>query len=268
VTYTPTTWVDGVTSANATRLNNIEGGIVNAALAADAVPLSTATPLADAATGTAGTAAIAAREGHVHPAIVVHGAGLYGSGFPLASGALSVYHQPTGPNGTPTTVINSAGPVNALPIYRRQTIKELNIKIGTAGDASATSAFAIYATAAGVITGSPIYTSSFQATTTTGIKTWSSLTITLDPGIYNIVMNSKGFTSTRPLAFAVGGTLPHLWLPGVTSASNISDTGVGLILAVNETSGAFPSPVNPATDLNGANNFSSAFWYAYTADAA
>jgi hypothetical protein len=210
VTYTPTTWVDGVTSANATRLNNIEGGIVNAALAADAVPLSTATPLADAATGTAGTAAIAAREGHVHPAIVVHGAGLYGSGFPLA----------------------------------------------------------IYATAAGVITGSPIYTSSFQATTTTGIKTWSSLTITLDPGIYNIVMNSKGFTSTRPLAFAVGGTLPHLWLPGVTSASNISDTGVGLILAVNETSGAFPSPVNPATDLNGANNFSSAFWYAYTADAA
>jgi hypothetical protein len=266
VTYTPTTWTNGVTQANATTMNNIEGGIVNAALASDAVPLSTTTPITDTAAGTAGTANTASRGDHAHPATVVHGAGLYGSGTPIAGGAQAVYHQPTGPIDGLTAVINAAGPINALPIYRRQTIKELNIKISTAGDASATTAFAIYAVnTAGVITGPAV---SFIATTATNIKTWSSLTITLDPGVYNIVLNSKGFTSTRPLPFAVGGTLPYLWLPGGAGGSSTSDTLAGLRLTtVNETSGAFPSSI-AVGDLIFANNFSTAFWYGYTADAA
>jgi hypothetical protein len=269
MTYTPTTWVDGTTSANAARLNNIEGGIVNAALASDAVPLSTTTPITDTTAGTAGTANTASRGDHAHPATVFHGAGLFGSGLPLSSGGHAAYHQPTGPNGGIEQIINAAGPLNALPIYRRQTIKELNIKIGTAGDASATTAFAIYAVnSVGVITGPTVYTSSFIATTSTGMKTWSSLTITLDPGIYNIILNSKGFTSTRPIPFAVSGTLPYLWIPAGANGPSTSDTLAGLRLTtVNETTGAFPSSIS-STDLTYANNSSTAFWYSYLADAA
>jgi hypothetical protein len=270
LTYTPTTWVDGTTSANAARLNNIESGIVNAALASDAVALATTTPLADTAAGTAGTGITASRGDHAHPATVAHGAGLYGSGAPLGGSVLCVYHQPTGPADGSTMVVNAAGPINALPIYRRQTIKEMNIKIGTAGDASATTAFAIYAvSAAGVITGAPLHTSSFIATTSTGVKTWSSLTMTLDPGLYNIVLNSKGFTSTRPLARTVVGTLPYLWLPALSTGSSTSDTVAGFTLStVNETSGAFPSSITIGSDLNWTNNLPSAFWYGYQADAA
>lgn len=239
---------------------------------ANAVSLSTATPAAATTNGTAGTALTAARGDHSHPGTgaINFGTPLIGSGTPIG-GVLSVYHQPTGPsNGV--SIYNGRGPINALPVFRRLAIKEFNIKISTAGSggAGATTAFAIYAVSAstGLLTGAPVYTSSFISTTSTGLKSWTGLNIVLDPGLYYVVLNSKGFT-TRPLPSGVSGNLANLWLPGLSvSGSAGADAGVGFMLdTVDETTGAFPSsPV--ANSLNWTSGNPSAFWYGYQADAA
>lgn len=237
-------------------------------LQSDAVPLSIATPSVDTSAGSAGTALTAARGDHQHPATITLGQPVFGAS--TINGSLFMYHTPLGSTNSIAVVTNLKGPLTPLPIYRRQTIKELNVKVGTAGDASAQIAFTIYAVNAnGVPTGS-VYTSSYIAATSTGIKTWSSLSITLERGLYYMAMGAKGFTSTRPRCYVPDrSTIWQLWTPTAAGGPSGVDAVPGMtVKTVNETTGVFPSSLAAGTDIDYSNNDVSAWFYAYLADAA
>jgi hypothetical protein len=231
--YTPTTWVDGTTAANAARLNNIETGISNAALASDAVALATTTPLADTITGTAGTGITASRGDHAHPISPDKPAAVWiPSGTPFAVNSSS---------GTASTAINrgSFGPLwMSIPSGGPLTCSTVGIEVTTGATAGGTIRFAMWKAAAD---GSfdfgtdKLFESGEISSTTTGLKTFA-YTTPIPHGLYwfgtimhtaacTVRTSNHGMLNWAPGAGFTGNALMYQdGLTGAFASSGVPNT--------------------------------------------
>lgn len=273
-------WVDGrgpsETRIDAADLNNIEDGLVAAASIADsalaglaskvnisdAVSLSSTAGAAPVTGGYAGTANTAARGDHAHPL-------QYGQPYPLLGTGGDYWTNPLGTSSAPTPVANTKCPVTPLPVPRRMTLNVLNYRPWGTGDAGS-SKVAIYATAAnGLATGAPIYTSPAQSVTA-GNKEITSISLTLEPGLYLMALGSYGWATTRMQPRSLNDlALADLYLPAIAGGPGGGDTAPGLFLnGFNETTGAFPTLTGAVSDYVAAPAGLSAWWYSIKATAA
>jgi hypothetical protein len=223
---------------------------------ADAVPLSSATPLSPTPSGFAGTAASAARGDHRHP--------VYIPSYPIPTDSAGF-----GPRATPvgqkstTSLDDFKAPLCPFPVFRKFTLVNLYVSLTTAG-ASGTFSLVVYGSdTTGLPSGAPLWQSADTSSTSTGIKTFSAINLSLEVGNYWLGFGGKGFGATRPrLARPEMGTaviLGQQWLvevgfsPGATPGIYAND--------FNETTGAWPTTTPIA--LN-APNGNSIFWYSLT----
>lgn len=222
----------------------------------DAVPLAGSgnLPSNNGPSAYQGSANVAARSDHIHLVQWV-------PGYPIplpAWGNPTTYASPVG-KSTASPVDDGKAPGTPFPVYQPYTLNTIKMSLYTAGDAG-TFSLALYASSLyGLPTGAPVWTSADVTSVGTGMRTFSSLTVQLIPGMYWLFCGSKGFSSTRPrpgkCAVSPMTHMPSTNDPSWSPALYNDD--------FNETSGAWPTLAGDQTTMpTGGSNSDSTWWYA------
>lgn len=228
--YNKTTWVNGVTVANETTLNNIENGIAGLdtgkANVSDAVPLATTGTPQPPGTATNGTQAIAARADHVHakqplrPTILGYSAGIQGPLAPVGNPATSSVNRA---NFTPVWI--------TTPTSGALAVASVGVDVTTAASAGGTIRFILCkAGADGLIDfTNKLVESGEISSTTTGLKT-AAYTTPIPEGLYwwGVVMH----VATCTIAQMVSGF-------NIINPSNYQQTFT--VMYKDSVTGAFPT---------------------------
>lgn len=228
---------------------------------AKAAPLATSAPLAPG-TATAGTSGSAARADHVHPPAVTPEA--MACSFKGANIDESLWIFPHGPQLSSTTGLGYKTVSSPLPIYRKQTLHRIRVRIASAADAG-TLSLAIYAydQASGLPKGAPIYTQSGLSTTGTGSRNIDLTTPqTLNPGLYLLALGCVGHTATRA-GFALAQVYAARFVPQRAGGEHYPPAAS--LAGFNSTTGSWPTLAGAYADYEENQNAAGLFGFGYVA---
>lgn len=143
---------------------------------------------------------------------------------------------------------NGSMKFQVIPIFTTIVLEELSLNDvnTTPGSTGSVIRFGVYSCDSSGVPSTLVSDLGTVATTTTGRKTISGLSITLTPGFYAFAMVGQGAPTTNPV---VRQSIPNTVIQNIGSSYSSTNSAGAPSYLVTGVTGALPSSVTPITDV-------------------